>query len=196
MKNLIRTAAALALLAAAALHFTGCESSSPNSVERNVGVDYTGFYAGQNSGNIPVKNSGTPITFMNVRQTGSKLEAVDNTGFVWNGSIGNNPSAENLQATFTLKGRTTVGNDVTISGNLNKDSAGATVAHMTGTWIEPTFYSVVRAIGTVSATVSNSPPPSTNTNTVLNIQGINPLTPLQRAALHLHTTAFVFHRQT
>lgn len=149
--------AAVAALSAASVFVAGCDTGSPNTVERNVAVDYTGIYTGQNPDNmIASKNSGAPVTQMNLRQTGANLEAVDNNGALWKGKIGNSPDAENLTATFTLHGKTTANNEVTISGSIAKDSAGATEAQMSGTWIEPSFYAIVSARGTVSATSTNS----------------------------------------
>lgn len=157
MKSIRRSAlAAAALVAAAAAFFAGCDVGSPNSVERNVGVDYTGVYSGQHSNNmIASQNSGEPVTQFNLRQTGTSLEAVDNNGALWKGDIGNTPDAQNLTATFTLHGKTTANAEVTINGAITKGSASATEAEMSGTWIEPNFYAIVNAHGTVSATSTN-----------------------------------------
>jgi hypothetical protein len=160
MKSVRQTVLAAAVVAAAvsALFITGCDTGgSPNTIERNLGVDYSGFYTGQNSSNrIASQNSGAPVTQFNLRQTGANLEVVDNNGALWKGDIGNAPDAQNLTATFTLNGKTTVGEQVTISGTITKSSAGATDAQMTGTWIEPNFYATVSAHGSVSATSTNS----------------------------------------
>lgn len=150
--------AAVAALAASVLLFSGCEVNSANVVNRNVGVDYTGIYTGTatTNGTIATQNSGAPITQFNLSQTGDILEAVDNNGAIWKGSIGNSPDATSPQASFTMKGKTTVGANVTISGALNKTAATATTATMSGTWIEPNFFATISAAGSVSITATNT----------------------------------------
>ncbi len=98
-----------AALAVASLLPAGCDVSAPNSVERNVGVDYTGIYDGtaNSNGMIATQNSGEPITRFNLRQTGASLQAVDNNGEMWNGSINNSPDSQNLTANFIMNGKTT-----------------------------------------------------------------------------------------
>jgi len=81
---------------------------------------------------------------------------VDNNGGIWKGKITNNPDAENLAATFTLNGKTTANNEVTVSGQISKDAAASTDAQMSGTWIEPAFYAIVSAHGSVSVTSTNT----------------------------------------
>lgn len=150
-------AACAAVLALAAATLVSCQTDTPNSIERNVGVDYSGVYSGRNEGGgIATRNSGTLVTQFDLRQTGASLQAIDNLGAIWEGDIGNAPDAENLTATITLEGKTSAGQKVTISGTISKDSAGATTATMSGTWIEPDFYATVYAIGSVAATSTNS----------------------------------------
>lgn len=154
-KQLITRASLLALLAIA---LAGCEvgTSSPNNLIRNVGVDYSGYYTGQNTDSaIPSKQTGALISNFNLIQTGDTLQAIDNNGEIWKGEISNTPDANNLTATFTMKGKTSTGAKITMVGILTKTDAKDQEATMSGTWIEPTFYATFKALGTVSATATN-----------------------------------------
>ncbi len=145
---------ALPLLAASAFVFSGCEIDSATDVQRSVGVDFSGFYTRSNSSNsvVPIvtRNSGAPVTSLQLRQGGDRLEGIDNNNIVFRGSIG---TFDGTTASFELTGRTTAGNDVTISGTLStsggSNETGATTGTMRGTWIEGAFYAAVFAQASV-----------------------------------------------
>lgn len=128
----------------------GCEVGSSDSVTRNVGFDVTGFYQHPNypAQKLVAENTGSPITSLSLNQTGDQLEARDNNGIVFSGTIGD---ASDSSASFTLEGETTAGQSATISGTITVDGGNAT---MRGTWIEPSLYSTVYGIGTVPTTAS------------------------------------------
>jgi len=86
--------------------------------------------------------SGATVTSMNLRQTGDRLEGIDNNGHVFRGRLF---SVEANTASFTLEGQTTQGVTGTISGTLDLSSG----ARMTGTWIEPNLFGDVRGRGDV-----------------------------------------------
>lgn len=162
MKNVWRGLAALAMAGFAFL-FQGCEVDSANDVQRTVGVDFSGFYTnGTNSGNrITSRNSGAPITSLDLRQGGDRLEAIDNSGLVWTGSLGEFNGAS---SSFELTGQTTAGTQGRFSGTLST-SAGSTVGSMTGTYIEDAFYATFSATANISGIPPNPVSPS---NTVSN----------------------------
>ncbi|MBP7829889.1 MAG: hypothetical protein KA248_08230 [Kiritimatiellae bacterium] len=125
----------------------GCEVGSADSVVRMLGIDFSGFYQGtgaNGTGMVSPPNSGDEVTLLNLRQNGDQLEAVDNNGIVFRGTLGN---LVDTTASFTLEGRTTIGRSVTISGTLNGEGTDGT---MRGTWIEPNQYSTLYAVGTIN----------------------------------------------
>ena len=136
-------------LAALALS-SGCDLDSSDDVVRNVGVDYTGQYS---NGGAPIisRNTGENITSLNLRQNGSGLEAVDNHGIVFRGSISQVIDGE---ANFTLKGRTTAGAEGTISGILRANGTSGTIS---GTWVESTVFGDVTATGSIRGTIDAAP---------------------------------------
>lgn len=145
----------LPLLAGAAAVFCGCEVDSASDVQRNLGVDFTGFYSRTGNSNETVaivsKNTGAPITSFQLRQGGDRLEAIDNHNIIFKGSIG---SFNGSVATFELVGRTTAGNKATISGTLTASggstgTVGNTEGTMRGTWIEDAFYGTVFAVASI-----------------------------------------------
>jgi hypothetical protein len=81
---------------------------------------------------------------MVISQFGNQLQAVDNNGILFTGSIGDIVSAS---TTFTLNGVTTGGEAVTINGNLR---ASGTTATMTGTWAEPSLFSSIYGTASIS----------------------------------------------
>ena len=82
------------------------------------------------------------------------MDAVDNLGALWRGSIGR---ADDTLVTFTLTGLTNTGVAVTISGSIAVDG---TTASMSGTWIEPSIRSVVSATATVAGVITPTPVPT------------------------------------
>ena len=149
--NVIRVTAACLFCAGLAL-FAGCEVDSASDVQREVGVDFTGFYKNDQGGAIVSKNSGSSITSLDLRQGGDRLEAITDDGIIFKGSIG---TFDGTTASFELNGKTTVGNKATISGTLttsggtDTNSSGSTKGTMQGTWIEDSFYATVRAVATI-----------------------------------------------
>lgn len=140
------------------LFLLGCEIDSADSVVRNVEINYAGFYVGD-GGSLVSQQTGAKTTSLNLRQTGDQLEAVDNNGIVFRGTLG---SIVDETATFVLDGATTAGQSVTIDGTL---TASGTEGTMRGTWIEPALYGTVSGKATINPSPTNSPSPSTNTNT-------------------------------
>lgn len=144
-KKLIMSLSALAAGLAATVSFTGCEIDSAESAIRQVNLVVAGFYVGIDGAPIVSQNTGSAITTLNLRQTGDQLEAVDNNGIVFRGTIGN---ADQSNATITLKGTTSAGQEGIISGSIAvADGTG----NMRGTWIEPSL------TGTVFAQASDVP---------------------------------------
>ena len=173
--NPFRTAAfrvlaiGLALPLAALLWTVGCDVDSTDSTtstisdnEGNV-YNYSGLYMSASNANgstngyaslvFPAgKQSGSALIWLRLLQYGSVIEAYDNVGLVWNGSI----SAQNgAIAAFSLSGRTTAGAAVQIAGTLSYVSQLST---MDATWIEPTFSGSIFAQATVSPAVTSKPP--------------------------------------
>ena len=140
------------------LFLLGCEIDSADSVVRNVEINYAGFYVGD-GGSLVSQQTGAKTTSLNLRQTGDQLEAVDNNGIVFRGTLG---SIVDETANFVLDGSTTAGQSVTIDGTL---TASGTEGTMRGTWIEPALYGTVSGKATINPSPTNSPSPSTNTNT-------------------------------
>jgi hypothetical protein len=135
------------------LLFLGCEIGSSDSVTRNVDFNVTGIYkntnTNTNNGKLVSDNSGNDITQLNLRQTGDQLEANDNNGIIFSGSIGD-------EGDFTMTGRTTAGTDGTMTGTIKTSGDQAT---MRGTWIEPSFYGTVYGVATVPTnSISESNP--------------------------------------
>ncbi len=131
----------------------GCEVGSADSTERQVGISVDGIYAGTLAGGrLTSRNSGAPVTQLNLRQAGAALEATDNNGIRFAGSINGETST---RAPFTLEGRTTAGAVVNVVGTIN---VSGTSASMIGSWVEPSLVGDVQA----SASVSTNAPPVTS----------------------------------
>lgn len=171
MNNWLRGIAALGL-ASGALLFQGCEVDSATDVQREVGVDFTGYYTHPDGSShaIVTKNSGTAIKSLDLRQGGDQLEAIDNVGNVWKGSLG---EFNGVSSSFELNGYTTAGKKGTFSGTLTTSSAGVTnasssaVGTMSGTYIEDDFFSTFLARATIpgsSPGLTNSTPTNSGSN--------------------------------
>jgi len=141
-----------AAAAALALFPAGCEVDSVESTSRNVGLVVVGFYAGVDGAPLVSRNSGNPIQYLNIRQAGDQLEAIDNNGMVFRGTIGN---ADTANATYTLRGPTTSGQQGTMSGSITVSGNTGTIR---GTWIEPSLTSAIYG----QATDVPEPSPGTN----------------------------------
>lgn len=122
-------AGAAAFLVIGAL--SACDISSSGSATRNVPIVVEGFYARANGEAIVSRTSGAPVRNLNLRQSGDQLEAIDNNGIVFRGTIGQ--VIEGSRASFTMEGRSTSGNRATLTGNFN---VSGSVSTMSGSWIE------------------------------------------------------------
>jgi len=147
----------------------GCDTGSPNDTGTVANGDFSGNYVGASNGLLVANNTGAPVSSINLNQSGSDLQAVDNNGILFKGTIGDiltlnggssNASSGSASATFTLTGGTTAGNSVTITGKLSGVGATAT---MTGLWVEPGVYSSIYGVAGITPIVVTSP--STNNNT-------------------------------
>ena len=144
------------LLFVSSLVFLGCEVGSSDSVTRTMEVDFTGLYTADTDVStdlVSPANSGTRVTSLNLIQSGDQLQAIDNNGIVFGGTL--NDVSENsgtAAAGFTLEGSTTAGKSVTISGSL---SGSGTTAEMRGTWIEPDMYAYVTGQATINLIPTN-----------------------------------------
>ena len=144
------------LLFISSLVFLGCEVGSSDSVTRTMEVDFTGLYTADTDVStdlVSPANSGTRVTSLNLIQSGDQLQAIDNNGIVFGGTL--NDVSENsgtAAAGFTLEGSTTAGKSVTISGSL---SGSGTTAEMRGTWIEPDMYAYVTGQATINLIPTN-----------------------------------------
>lgn len=121
----------------------GCKIDSGKHVTRDVPLAVSGIYRGAlTDGRLIHPISGAPVTSMNLRQTGDRLEAIDNNGRVFRGTI---HYVDARAATFKLEGYTTQGVLGTISGKLEPGNS----IRMVGTWIEPGLYGNVSGVADV-----------------------------------------------
>jgi hypothetical protein len=139
----------LSLLGALSLLQVGCDTQSGNEVVRNVSINVSGIY--RNADGVTNRQSGNKVTSLNLSQSGDQLFAIDNNGSRWTGTIGN---ADGGQATVTLKGLTTAGVKVVITGAINVSGNNGTLS---GTWVEPGFIGDVFATGEVVPTPTVKP---------------------------------------
>jgi hypothetical protein len=155
--------AAVLGLAAGSLIFTGCEGSGKGDPNATVGVNFTGSYKNC-GGSITTPAGSPPVTELALTQQGTALDAVDNNGTLYSGSLGGTPDPANPTASFNLSGALSSSNgSANISGTLKK--TGDTLAQMTGSWLSPTFHGTIKASAVVAATVipvTNAPPAISN----------------------------------
>lgn len=156
---------ALIPLAIALIHI-GCEVDSADTFSRDVATDFSGYYTScENDTAIVQANSGNRIRTLDLRQSGDTLEAVDNNGAIWRGSLG---EVQDGRSSFELKGRTSTGIEGYFSGTLSSSDGGSTNSGgsangtMTGTYIEPDRYSTFCGTATIPGTKSTN----TSTNDV------------------------------
>lgn len=140
------------LLCAACLGFIGCEISGGDETVRQVSLQIAGTY--RNDSGIASRQSGTVITTLTLLQSGDRIEAVDNLGARWTGSIGR---ADSSVATVTLRGLTSTGVQVVITGEIR---VNGTTATLSGIWVEPNLRSPVSADATVAASSTPTPEPN------------------------------------
>ncbi|HMO04432.1 MAG TPA: hypothetical protein PKC67_09225 [Kiritimatiellia bacterium] len=160
-RSLVLTAGLLLGILALSIH-TGCTVDSANGTSRTVGISVGGIYrydssACGNDGRFVTANSGRSVISLDLRQAGDSLEAIDNNGIIFRGTIGN---VVDNSASFNLEGATTAGNSALISGNISV-SGGKGV--MQATWVENTFFATLCGSSTGQSVTTNAPPP-TNTN--------------------------------
>jgi len=163
---------ALALLLALPLliWMAGCDVGSVDSTSAvlsdNSGTIYnfSGLYmnprnSASTNGVLPIvfpnqgnqKPTGELIRSLRILQYGSVLEAYDSAGLTWYGSIS---GLQGTTASFTLSGRTTVGNPVEMAGTMNYADQKST---LNATWIEPNYFGSIIAEATVTPANTNTP---------------------------------------
>ncbi len=149
MKREYIAAIALCSLLISSFAFLGCEVGSSDSAVRNLDFNVTGIYrntdTNANNGKLVSNNSGDPITQLDLRQTGDQLEANDNNGKSFRGTIGD-------EGDFTMTGLTTAGQEGTMVGTIEASSG---VGTMRGTWAEPTMYGTIYGQATVASNSSS-----------------------------------------
>lgn len=97
------------------------------------------------------KQTGVDLTWMRVLQYGNVLEAYDNAGQNWSGSIS---GLQEATASFSLQGQTTAGQAVEITGTMDYQDQRS---FMNAAWIEPSFAGSILAQATVSPAATNAP---------------------------------------
>lgn len=153
--------AALGVVAAAAVFFAGCEGADEGDPTAKAGIDFSGAYKKGGASITSPEHPGTSITELNLSQTGTSLEAVDNSGATYKGSLGAVPGEDATEVPFSLVGGANAGAQANIHGTLRRTAS--TSAEMKGNWIEPTFS------GTLLANAQITPVPVVNTNPPINI---------------------------
>lgn len=150
------------LLLALTSALTGCDVESVDSTTAvpsdNAGkiYNYAGLYMPAGT-NVTVlvfptnRQSGIKLTWLRLLQYGSVLEGYDNANQTWSGKIS---SISEGNASFTLNGATTAGNQVNLAGSLRYAEQNST---MDATWIEPGFSGSIFARAAVSAPTTNAP---------------------------------------
>ncbi len=158
----------------------GCSIDSANDVTRTVDANVAGLYRYDatvcSEGRFVTRNSGSTVSSLNVMQAGDQLEAIDNNGIIFRGTIGN---VNDSSASFNLDGVTTAGNDVLITGTIN---ISGNQGVMRGTWVEDAFFGTVcgTADGPSVNTNDNTSPTNTNSTTngnVITITRLDDFTP-------------------
>jgi hypothetical protein len=142
----------VSVIAALALLQGGCDISNGSDVIRNVSINVNGTYV--NDGGIPERQSGAKITRLSILQTGDELNIVDNEGTRWTGRINN---AGDNNAAITLRGMTTTGIEVVITGSI---SVSGTTATLSGLWVEPGLTAAASATASVAAAPTATPGPT------------------------------------
>ncbi len=132
MPNSLWPTALLVAISACGL-LAGCEVGNPDTVSPVTSSSYSGYYVNPSGGPMVSGNTGSAVTSLTVTQSGDELQAVDNNGILFKGSV--TIASSNQPAIFILDGTTTAGAKVTINGTLQGSGSSAV---MTGQWIEPT----------------------------------------------------------
>ncbi|NCC62202.1 MAG: hypothetical protein EOM12_14960 [Verrucomicrobiae bacterium] len=113
-----------------------CEIDSGEHATRGVDIDVEGLYSG---GPLVSGNTDGSITSLDIHQAGDRLEAVDNRGILYKGTIGQ-VTAAGESATYTIRGNNLNEVEITASGVFQMDGDKMV---MTGTWIEPDKYCTI-----------------------------------------------------
>lgn len=166
-KKYAALAAGLSLGTLSLLIYTGCSVDSADSVIRSVSINVGGVYRYNESacggnGRFVSANSGSPVISFDLRQAGDTLEAIDNNGSIYRGTIGN---VQETVASFNLEGITTAGNRALVSGNI---TVNGNQGLMQATWIEDSFFATLCGSSTGQSVTTNTPI-TTNTNVNINL---------------------------
>lgn len=137
----------------------GCNVSNGDEVVRNVDTDYSGFYTNPN-GNVVGTVSGASISSLDLIQTGDRLQAVDNNGQIFRGSISRSNEGS---ATFSMEGTTTSGIKGIIAGSLTGSGTSGT---MRGNYVEDNLFSTVFGTASIPGANTNSTGNATTTLTI------------------------------
>ena len=140
-------------LAAAMVLLGGCEINASSSAERQT-LSISGLYKDPNGGRIVNRNSGAAIRWLMVQQLGDRIEAQDNNGRLFRGTL---HAESDRYGILNLQGSTTTGVQVTISGSV---TIQGTKGLLRGSWVEPAL------LGTIVAEADLPTPTPAPTNTV------------------------------
>jgi hypothetical protein len=127
-KRLLHNAALALVIPLAALFLAACDVDSVDSTTAvpsdgsGTIYNFAGLYARVDTNGMQAplvfplgRQSGTTITWLRLLQYGSRIEAYDNAGMTWAGSIS---TIDAGTANFSLRGRTTAGLSTEIAGAL------------------------------------------------------------------------------
>ncbi len=143
-----------------AAFLVGCDvgsSGGSDAAIREVGVDYSGYYDSTDDNSetsiVSPVNSGAPVKSLSLSQTGDRLEAFDNNGLIYRGTIGRVVSSGgSAESSFQLEGETTTRVPVTIAGTLTGEG---TTGIMRGQWLEPNKMANILADAIINAVPTN-----------------------------------------
>jgi len=165
MNAFVRRSIPGALAASLMLLLAACDTGSSDSTTAglfdNEGrqYDFSGHYARANDAGeaVPLvqpagRQSGQPLMWLRLLQYGSVLEAYDNAGQSWSGSV--SPVAGGA-AQLQLRGRTTAGAAVDIAGTLRYADQSST---LDASWIESGFSGSLLASATVNPPTAPASP--------------------------------------
>lgn len=106
--------------AVAAFVLAGCGGSEWSDSGFNTGtgatVNFTGFYSKPGGGRIVSNSSGAPINTFTLFQTGNVVEAVDNNGSTYKGSVGSPASLVPVGTTVLTNGMQVAQSQVVLEG--------------------------------------------------------------------------------
>lgn len=152
MNRLTISAASFLTAVLGGITLISCDIQSGNDFVRNTSIQLAGTYRNENG--IPSRQSGARTTRITLTQSGDQLFGVDEHNIRWSGKITRAESA--AFATVNIKGGTTAGGEVTLTGEVRVEG---TLARMTGIWIEPGYTSNFSAEATVTPAPAPTPTP-------------------------------------